>query len=206
MTAGCATSGLSGHTGREGGPVVGEGTVSHKQKAAHRQPTAGRRPCWRPCCRTKHPAAAAYHREPALSPASGGSVANTSRAAPATMPASSARTSAASSITPPRATLTMRAPRFICGPRRQQVQVRAGEAGEGQRHGWASSSQEWLRWSPWISRWTRGACLPSDQLRRSPHLGKQVVVEHVLGVGGQRGVQREEVALREKEGLRVTRR
>mmetsp|Transcript_560 Transcript_560/g.1496 ORF Transcript_560/g.1496 Transcript_560/m.1496 type:complete len:362 (-) Transcript_560:44-1129(-) len=45
--------------------------------------------------------------------AAGGSGSNTSRAAPATMPASSARASAASSITPPRATLMMRAPFLI---------------------------------------------------------------------------------------------
>lgn len=53
-------------------------------------------------------------------PSGGGSVLNTSRAAPATIPASSARLRAASSITPPRATLTMRAPFFICRGQAQE--------------------------------------------------------------------------------------
>ena len=46
--------------------------------------------------------------------AGGGSTSKTSRAAPATAPESSAAARAASSMTPPRATLTMRAPFLIC--------------------------------------------------------------------------------------------
>ena len=121
ITSGRPTSGLSGGRAAGGTGRRREGALGSAERGGRagaclpaRPPGQSPRPAAPRCalpaqCRSSSQAQAA-----AGAPSAGGSTSNTSSAAPATTPASSARTSDASSITPPRATFTMRAPFFIC--------------------------------------------------------------------------------------------